>query len=89
MSNPPSAANLPPGALLAHPALPLIGGDPIHRSRRRTMNTTITEAKDRCETCFGKGTLLTMKSQRWGTPIDHSQPACPTCKGTGRKPDVR
>ena len=51
------------------------------------MDATIPE-RDRCEPCLGRGTLLTMKTPRWGMPIDHSQPVCPSCKGTGRKPDV-
>jgi len=44
------------------------------------MDTTIPE-EARCETCFGKGTITMMKAVRWGKPIDHSQPICPTCKG--------
>jgi hypothetical protein len=44
--------------------------------------------QDRREACFGKGTLITMKSVRFGRPIDTSQPICTTCKGTGRKPDA-
>jgi DnaJ-class molecular chaperone len=41
--------------------------------------------EDRCEACFGKGTLTTMKAGRWGHPMDLTQPVCPTCKGTGKK----
>jgi DnaJ-class molecular chaperone len=53
------------------------------------MDTTIPQ-EGRCETCFGKGTQTTMRAARWGKPIDHSQPVCPTCKGTGRrKPEAK
>jgi DnaJ-class molecular chaperone len=51
------------------------------------MDTTIPQ-NELCETCFGKGTLTTMKTPKWGHPIDLSQPICPTCKGKGRKPEV-
>jgi hypothetical protein len=42
--------------------------------------------EDRCETCFGKGTIVTMKPGKFGHPIDTSQPVCDACKGTGKKP---
>jgi len=51
------------------------------------MDTTIPQ-KELCETCFGKGTLTTMKTSKWGHPIDLSQPVCPTCKGKGCKPEA-
>jgi DnaJ-class molecular chaperone len=50
------------------------------------MNATIPQ-EDRCETCFGKGTMTLMKPARFGHPIDTSPPpVCPACNGTGEKP---
>jgi rubrerythrin len=43
--------------------------------------------EDRCETCFGKGTITLMKPAKSGHPIDTSPPpVCPVCKGTKLKP---
>jgi len=41
---------------------------------------------DRCEACFGKGTITTVKPARFGHPIDITPPpTCAACKGTGRE----
>jgi DnaJ-class molecular chaperone len=42
--------------------------------------------EDDCEACFGMGTILLMKTPRFGHPIDHSKPMCQACNGTGKKP---
>jgi DnaJ-class molecular chaperone len=52
------------------------------------MNATIPQ-EDRCETCFGLGRIIQMKSSRFGHPIDTSPgPVCRDCKGTGKKPET-
>jgi DnaJ-class molecular chaperone len=51
--------------------------------------TTQDTAENRCEACFGMGTITLMKTPRFGYPIDHSKPICSVCKGTGKKPETR
>jgi hypothetical protein len=52
------------------------------------MTTTTQETTgNRCEACFGKGTITLMKPARFGHPIDTSPPpVCRVCNGTGQKP---
>ena len=45
------------------------------------------ESQESCENCYGVGHIVTMKSSRWGQPIDTSPPpVCPVCKGTKVRP---
>jgi DnaJ-class molecular chaperone len=54
------------------------------------MNATDQETiANRCEACFGKGTITLMKPIRFGQPIDTSlPPVCRVCKGTGKKSEA-
>jgi hypothetical protein len=43
--------------------------------------TNNDEIANRCEACFGKGTITLMKPARFGRPIDTSPPPlCPVCR---------
>ena len=53
------------------------------------MNTTTQDnVETRCEVCFGTDQLVEMKPMKFGHKIA-LPPICPTCKGTGQKPEAR
>jgi DnaJ-class molecular chaperone len=45
-------------------------------------------ATEHCEACFGTGQEVEMKPMKLGHKIA-IPPVCPTCKGTGEKPEAR
>src|ERR1700733_6079932 len=67
-------------------AMPRSGEARFWASKRSTNMNPIPQ-EERCEACFGKGTITLMKPARFGHPIDTSPPPdCPVCKGTRKKP---